>query len=586
MDALTTLWNALTPAHRRRCLLLQFLSLFMATSTVAGLAAVMTFLAVLTEPALIEKHAALGWLWRQAGSQREFFLVLGGAFIALLMLSAVLNVFGVRAMGRYAHSVGDRIREVLFADYLRREFPFHARAGAGQLMDDVLYQSDRVTHTLFNAQLFVTNAALTLLVVASIAIVNPLVALLGVVVIGGSYLGFYWLIRPRVARNGLLQRRLGAERTAVVQQAFLGIKYLLIARAQDSFDRRFRTATRSLSEALADTNFIGLVPRFMLECMAGAAIIAVAAFAGHGAVGGAWLAQLSFIAFAGFRLLPAVQQMYQAFVVMRANRATLVNLSAQLEGNAAAPANAGALAATKLVPARSIGLVDVSFRYAPDAPLVLDGTSLHIDTGAAIGIVGPSGSGKTTLADLLVGLLAPSTGRIEIDGVALDPPRVSAWQQAIGYVPQDVMLLDATVRENIAFGLEPADIDDARLRQAATQAGALGFIEALPQGFHTRTTGVGSSLSGGQRQRLGIARALYRDPSLLLLDEATNSLDADTERAIIDAVVRNRGTRTLVVVAHSAAVIQACDRVYELRAGKLHERHVSAPPRAVKAGAE
>jgi ABC-type multidrug transport system fused ATPase/permease subunit len=581
MGALTTIWMALTPALRRRCVLLQFLSLFMATSTVAGLAAVMTFLAVLTEPGLIEKHAALGWLWRQVGSQREFFLLLGGAFIALLVLSAVLNVFGVRAMGRLAHAVGDRIREVLFADYLRREFPFHARAGAGQLMDDVLYQSDRVTHTLFNAQLFVTNAALTLLVVASIAIVNPLIALLGVLVIGGSYLGFYRLVRPRVARNGLLQRRLGAERTAVVQQAFLGIKYLLIARAQDSFDRRFRAATRTLSEALADTNFIGIVPRFLLECMAGAVLIAVAAFAANGAVGGAWLAQLSFIAFAGFRLLPAVQQMYHAFVVMRANRATLVNLSAQLEGSAAEP-DIATRVATKLVPTRSIELVDVSFRYAPEAPLVLEDVSVRIDVGTAIGIVGPSGCGKTTVADLLVGLLAPSTGRVQIDGIALDAQRVSAWQQAIGYVPQDVMLLDATVRENIAFGVDPADIDDVRLRQAAKQAGALAFIEALPLGFHTRTSGVGSSLSGGQRQRLGIARALYRDPALLLLDEATNALDADSERAIIDAVVRNRGPRTLVVVAHSAAAIQACDRVYELRDGKLHEHHASSQPRAAR----
>jgi ABC-type bacteriocin/lantibiotic exporter with double-glycine peptidase domain len=305
--------------------------------------------------------------------------------------------------------------------------------------------------------------------------------------------------------------------------------------------------------------------------VAGAALIACATLAAGGAVGSAWLAQLTFIGFAGFRLLPAGQQMYHAFVVIRANRATLENLASQLEHRTAARAEPAGTAATPM-PFRSIGLSGVSFRYSPETPWVLADVSLRIGAGAAVGIVGPSGCGKTTLVDLLVGLMLPTSGRIEIDGEALDPQRVETWQQAIGYVPQEVMILDATVRENIAFGVDPAGIDDERVRAAAKQAGAAAFIESLPGGFLARTSGVGGSLSGGQRQRLGIARALYRNPSLLVLDEATNSLDADTERAIIDTVVRNRGSRTLVIVAHGDSVIGACDLVYELRDGRLHER--------------
>jgi ABC-type multidrug transport system fused ATPase/permease subunit len=569
--ALRTIWGVLTRAQRRRFVVLQVVAVFMAMSTVIGLGAVMTFLAVLTDPALIEAHAALNWLQHMAGTKRDFILVLGSAFILLLILSAVLNLFGMRAMGRFAHAVGDRIREVLFSDYLRREYLFHARVGSGQLMDDVLYQADRVTNTLLNAQLLITNGVLTLLVVVSIAIVNPMIAMLGVTTVAGSYLLFYRIMRQRVGRNGRLLPRLGAERTAVVEQALHGIKYLLIARAQNSFDKRFQSVTRTLSQSLADTNFIGQSPKYLLECVAGAALIASAALAAGGAVGGAWLAQLTFIGFAGFRLLPAGQQMYHAFVVIRANRATIENLASQLEHRSAARAEPAGTAARPM-PFRSIGLSGVSFRYSPETPWVLADVSLRIDAGAAVGIVGPSGGGKTTLVDLLVGLMSPTSGRIEIDGETLDPQRVDAWQQGIGYVPQEVMILDATVRENIAFGVDPGEIDDERVRAAAKQAGAAAFIESLPGGFLARTSGLGGSLSGGQRQRLGIARALYRNPSLLVLDEATNSLDADTERAIVDTVVRNRGSRTLVIVAHGDSVIGACDRVYEMRNGRLHER--------------
>jgi len=560
--ALTILWGVLTRAQRRRCVLLQFVSLLMAMSTVLGLAAVMSFLAVLADPTLIESQAVLGRVWRLLDMPMDQFIVaLGAGFILLLISSALVNLAGSRAFGRFAYSVGDRLRELLFAGYLRRDYLFHARAGSGRLMDNVLNQADRVTITLLQGLQLLTNAALSLLVIVSIAIVNPTVALVGVVAIGGSYFLFYRIIRWRVSRHGRVQAQQGAERIAIVEQAFLGIKYLLIARAQPLFNRRFGAATRALSHSYADTQFIGQFPKYVLECVAGAALIACAALVRGGSMSGVWLAQLSFIGFAGFRLLPAFQQMYQAFVVIRSNRHAIENVASELEAGVelAQMQDAGPdMAESSRVGA--IELVDVSFRYSAETPLVLRNASLRIPAGAAIGIVGASGCGKTTLADLLLGLLQPTGGRIEIDGV-----------RAVGYVPQEVMILDASVRENIAFGVDPERIDDARVREVAREAGASGFLEALPRGYFERISAAGT-LSGGQRQRIGIARALYHDPTLLVLDEATNSLDADTEQAIIETVVRNRGGRTLVIIAHGAALIDACDCVYELRDGVLQER--------------
>jgi HlyD family secretion protein len=579
MHAFATIWKILTPSQRRRFIVLQLIAVLMAVSTVLSLAAVMAYFAVLADPTLIESHVALRWARQFAATQREFLVALGGAFILLLIASGLVNVLGSRAMGRFSYAVGDRVRTVLFAGYLRRDYLFHVRAGAARLMDDVLYQADRVTASLLHGQMLIANAVLTLLVVVSIAVVSPIVALVGTLAVGGSYLLCFRIVQRRIARNGRLHTQLGAERMAVVEQAFLGIKYLLIARAQDSYGRRFDAVIRSFSQASSDTQFVGQFPRYLLECVAGATLIACAAFVSGGPTGSAWLAQLGFVGFAGFRLLPAFQQMYYAFVIIRAQRSGVEAIAKQLEMSRVAPELSRQ--SPKAPPVlRAIELVGVSFRYAPEMPLVLENASLRIPAGAAIGIVGASGCGKTTVVDLVLGLLTPVAGRIEVNGETMAAHSRPDWHRFVGYVPQDLMILDASVRENIAFGVDPDEIDDARVREVAAQAGAGEFIESLPGGFAARISGGSGALSGGQRQRIGIARALYHDPPLLLLDEATNALDAETERAIVDGVIRNRGARTVVVVAHGLAIIEACDRVYELRNGRLSERGEAAPRRS------
>jgi ATP-binding cassette, subfamily B, bacterial PglK len=581
MHALATIFGILTRSQRRHFFVLQAVALLMAVSTVLSLAAVMAYIAVLADPAQVDAHAPLRWARQFFGTQREFLLALGGVFIATLVASALVNVFGSRAMSRFAYAVGDRVRVLLFGGYLRRDYLFHLRTGAARVMDDVLYQADRVIVTLLHGQMFITNALLTLLVVVSIAVVSPVVAGVGVLALGGSYLLLFRIVRRRIAHNGQIQTRLGAERMAVVEQAFLGIKYLLVAGAQDSFSRRFEAVIRQFSRTSADTQLMGQFPRYLLECVAGVALIASAA-AVSGSPGSAWLAQLGFIGFAGFRLLPAFQQMYYAVVLIRAQRPAVEALANQLEICRLEPPVPEPGAVTPL-DLRTLELAGVSFRYAPAMPLVLEDVSLRIPAGAAVGIVGASGCGKTTLVDVIIGLLAPTAGRVDVNGAALQTRGLARWHRSVGYVPQDLLILDAPVRENIAFGLAPGAIDDRRVREVAALAGASGFIELLPGGYDAPLGGGSGALSGGQRQRIGIARALYHDPALLVLDEATNALDADTERAIVDAVIRNRGARTVIVITHGAAAIEACDCAYELRNGRLYAAGAARMERTLRA---
>ncbi len=223
----------------------------------------------------------------------------------------------------------------------------------------------------------------------------------------------------------------------------------------------------------------------------------------------------------------------------------------------------------RIVPAAEIRLDDVSFRYEPDRPPAISGVSLHIPARAAVGIVGANGSGKTTLVDLIAGLLVPGSGRIEIDGIPLDDANRAAWQSRIAYVPQNIFLLDTTIAQNVALGIAAAAIDRDRLAKAAQLAQLDKFVGTLPDGYDHIVGERGIRLSGGQRQRIGIARALYTNASVLIMDEATSAQDGLTEQELMATILRLRGRYTIVLIAHRLSTVRACDVIFEFDGGRI-----------------
>jgi HlyD family secretion protein len=572
MSGLATLWRLLTPAQRRRCLHMQLLSLAMALSTVVGLAALMPFFAVLADASLATRHPALASFvaWSGITDPGELRVVLGAGFIGLLMAANAINLLGHVAMARFTYRIGDEFRVALFDEYLHRDYPFHLRHGANRLAANVLYEADRITGVLQSAFVLSTNTLMIPLICVSIAIVDPGLAAVVLPLFAGGY-GFVYLVaRRRLLENGRIQTQAGGARVAAVEQGLRAVRDLLLTRRQSHFRKRFAEASATISRVATSTQLIGHYPRHLLECIAGIGLVVAAlVLSARTSSVGTWLAELTFIGVAAYRLLPAVQQAYYALVTVRAHRGAIESLAGDLASALARRSDGEAVAPTRARRASLIEFHDVSFRYAPDAPLVLDSVSLRIEAGTAIGLVGPNGSGKSTLADLLSGLLSPESGRIEIDGKPLDEANLREWRTRVGYVPQDIFLVDSSVRENIAFGCPPEKVHDARVREAARLAGASGFIEALPRGFDETLGERGARLSGGQRQLIGIARALYGDPDLLVLDEGTSALDLVAEAAIVETVMRLRGARTVLVIAHRAATVEACDHVYELIAGRL-----------------
>jgi ATP-binding cassette, subfamily B, bacterial PglK len=279
---------------------------------------------------------------------------------------------------------------------------------------------------------------------------------------------------------------------------------------------------------------------------------------------------MTFLAFAAYRLLPTLQQAFAAVVRIRADAPGFGSIATDLR-----------LARTKVRtervvdptwrerPRQEIRLKEVSFRYMPDGPLAVSGVSLSIPARTVVGLVGANGSGKTTLVDMLAGLLIPESGQVLVDGSALNEVNRTFWQSRIAYVPQSILLLDASIEQNIALGVPADAVDRNRLLAVAQLAQLDEFVSTLPGGYSHRVGERGVALSGGQRQRIGIARALYTDAAVLILDEATNALDGLTERELLDTIVNLRGRYTIVMIAHRLSTLRACDVIFEIDRGEV-----------------
>lgn len=575
MSVFVQLWRLLNLRQRRGFVLAQTLALLMAASTFAGIAAVIPFFAVLGDRQLITRNALLSWLYHVFGftHQGSFLVALGVGLLAAVLLANLINLAGSLVLNRFAYRTGDHFCVALFEEYLHRGHQFHLASNSARLFSNVIWEVTRGTTGMLQSYLLLTtNIATSALIICSMAIMHPVIGLTAIVTLGGSYGTVYFFARRRLLRNGLLQSRQVEERTQIANEAFGAIREIIVLNGQAFFQKKFAASCSAISRAGLNTNTIAQSPRHILDFFVAVALVAGALLSlEKGVNAGVWLPQLSFLGFAAYRLLPALQQIFHGSVKIRGDRAAFTRIVADLRAACTAerrPVRKAPAASWQGRP-RRIELQDVHFRYTAERPEAIRGVSLSIPAGATVGLVGPSGSGKTTLAELILGLLCPTSGQIVVDGTSLDEATRADWQSTVAYVPQHAFLFDTSLAENVALATEFEQIDLERLGQVLRLAQLEEFVATLPRGYRERVGEHGVRLSGGQRQRVGLARALYRRASVLVLDEPTSALDGLTEAEIMATIETLRGTCTIILVAHRPSTVRRCDLLVELEAGTV-----------------
>jgi ABC-type multidrug transport system fused ATPase/permease subunit len=551
------------------------LSLAQAFFQVVGITSIFPFLAIAADPERIRRsHFGRQFLSLFPPMEnRQLLLVAGSIAIVALLISNAVNLLAEYVRTRYAQNFAHWLRVRLLRRMASQPYTYFLQRNSGDLLKKILGDVTNYTAGVLLPLLDTVARVLTaVLLLVTLFLVQPVIALSAAIVLGAYYIMIFRLLtrKRREVDESLKISVAGSYREA--QQMLGGIKPVKVHSAEEYFLSRFSRHSAVIAQMYARMPVFANSARYLVEPLAfGGLVVAVLLLAARGRDFSDILPNLGVMALAGYRLLPSLQLLYAELTQVSSMRHAVDEVYEEFiaaETDRSIPSAMRFDSVTPASPLRwndAITLHEISFRYPGALRPAVDGLSLIISKNTSLGVIGPTGSGKSTLVDLLLGLYRPTAGEILIDGQPLVPALVAAWQASIGYVPQDIFLIDDTIARNIAFGLPDNEIDHAHLREACAMAQILDFVEAdLPHGFQTSVGERGVRLSGGQRQRIGLARALYRRPSLLILDEATSALDVATEAKLLEALRSFAGQLTMIVAAHRPSAVANCDQLVDL----------------------
>lgn len=567
-----TLYGILPAQSRRGLIFVIGVSLVAAVFETISVASILPFMAIVMDPGAISRYAWLNQTLSLLGvtTQQGGIVAAGCLTVSVLAIGNAISATNLWVQTRFIASARRELSSELFAGYMSQPYAFHVKRDTSSLTRVLGGDVESALSGFLASLLGVIAKGLSgLVLIGLIVAVDPLVAFGAIVVLGGAYLFVFKMIRVRQAALGAKMVEAGEalERTSL--EGLAGVKELRVLGRESSSVHMFKKATAALMHTHTSNVLATALPRYVIEVMAYAGIVAVTLVLVLKGEAVAAIPSLALYALAGNRLAPTFQQLFAAAITIKYHTRAVQKLEADLlmireRRSVADLDNPNALAFKQ-----EIRLTDLTFSYHSANRAALKDISLVIKRNQSVGLVGRTGSGKTTLADVILGLYPPDSGTISIDDVFLTANNERAWRKRVGYVPQHVFLTNASIARNIALGVPEKDIDWNAVERAAQMAQAEEFIKQLPEGFETVVGERGVRLSGGQRQRLGIARALYHNPDVLVFDEATSALDGMTEDAVMQAMERLSSDRTMILIAHRLRTVQACDRIIMLDSGQI-----------------
>ncbi|MEM7701697.1 MAG: ABC transporter ATP-binding protein [Pseudomonadota bacterium] len=561
----------MTHSQKRKLVWLCMLMFVSALAELVTIGSVVPFLSFAAAPAT----GANGWAWQQALGWLHSDPVVSATLLFALAysLAAALRIGLLWSVHRFSEAFGHDLAARVFSRSIRQDYLTHTQRNSSDVVSAII-KVQVVVLGLFQPLLEgMVSAFIAALIACFMLFIAPMPTLVGGAVAGAVYLAVHIATRKKTASNSVTLNSMTTARTKIVAETLGSMRETILGGIHNLHEARFNAFDKAYRAANRSNNIIAGLPRHVIE-VAGIWLMGVFVLLAANTTSGlsAVLPTLGAIAVGALRLLPLLQSVWRGSKMSDGHYENLLHVVALAEQTVEADAQLQTSLASPAPTLKDrIGFYEVGFRY-PGGEWALKDLNLAIAKGEHVGICGETGSGKSTFLDLLLGLISPENGEIRVDGALLGPSNIKAWQNTLAHVPQTVFLIDDSIAANVVFGLEDESVDFERLRTSLAAAQLSRMIEELPAGVNTKVGERGVRLSGGQRQRIGIARAIYRAAPILVLDEATSSLDAKTEAAVMDAIAATMPTATIISVAHRAATLVRCDRIITLEGGRAVEQ--------------
>ena len=573
MDTIKKLSFLLTPIERRNALLLLLMFVIMALIDMIGVASILPFMAVLTNPSLIETNMILNYMYQVSNifgveNDQEFFFALGFLVFIILIISLIFKAITTYIEVKFLQMCEYNVSKRLVEGYLYQPYIWFLNRNSAELGKSILSQVSIVIDIMRSLMSLISKSIIAIALIALLIIANPKLSMIVGLTLSLTYGIIFYFTRKYLNSLGKENLKNDELRFIAVSEAFGAAKEIKVGGLERAYIKSYSNAAKIFAQNKAILKVISQLPRYILEGIAfgGIMLLILYLMSQEGSFNNA-IPVISLYAFAGYRLMPVMQNIYMSLSQISFSSPSLDNLYYDI--GKLNPIKNNYLE-EKLSFDKEIVLNNIDFNYPNTSQKALQGISLNIPAKSTIGLIGATGSGKTTLLDIILGLLMSDKGTLEIDGEVLSKKNLRSWQRNIGYVPQHIYLSDDTIAANIAFGVESKNINQIDIERASKIANLHDFIiNELPDKYNTTIGERGIRLSGGQRQRIGIARAVYLNPKILILDEGTSALDNETEKKVMESINNLSKKITIILVAHRLNTVRNCDKIYKFEKGKV-----------------
>jgi ABC-type multidrug transport system fused ATPase/permease subunit len=540
-----------------------------------GLGMILPFIAVVGNQKIIQENEILNMLFSAGGfnNNLDFLFALGVLVIVFLVLSSLIRLAIMYLNVRFSQNRKHRLTVDLYQRYLSQPYSFFLKNSPSLMQKHVLGEVNSVVSGILLPSLEIASRGISVLAIATLLFfTNPIVALSALFLLGLIYTVIYLFTKSKLSDIGRRKRDFTTQQYKTINESMGGIKDIKLYNLETDYKERFAVISQKIIKGDAFSSMLSSAPRYFIESLIFAAVISYVLFLIFLDVDLLEVVPLlGLYAFAGYRLMPYLQQIFSMVTRIKYQLPIVNTLLERFKMKFYTNTQKNKNEFSKQF--NELKIENLQFRYNSEQPYVVDDVSFFIEANTTVGFVGATGSGKTTIVDIILGLLKAEKGLIKIDDTQINIENIDQWQNQLGYVPQSIYLKDDTIKSNIAFGVKDEDIDMDSVIRAAKTANIHNFIiEESENGYDSIVGDRGVRLSGGQRQRIGIARALYRNPKVLIMDEATSALDGITEEAIIEAIHNISHKLTVIMIAHRLSTVKECDKIILFEKGKIKDQ--------------